>query len=378
MCMFRQACGREHRSSDRNVLNVFPLASPVHIVGGSHPQMAQPSKVLSLFPRPSGDEGLVLSHIGSLASGKEDYPVASKSGTDLLPPLVFIHRLMFLCLALSLWRVSDGSRQMSLPLNGLDRNHEMEPLSYSPEQADLRQGPAEDWPDWSDPEESENRGGQSVQIHIQASEEGNPVSSRLSVSNTNMEEEPWDDFEDTEPTSDLSPTAPLSDPVILAPPTGGTTTPVRQAPVALRPSSSKPLKLTTTFHQSTEGKTTSLWEHGWAQEERDSERSGNPSHPQPKATVPQKNSGTGGLGEEFTIKVKKKVEQDPELDLFADMVPDIRLSSPALLPLNGSSTSDAGPSAASSGNVGPLPLDPTVDTVTLTAKFAAADPTEVS
>lgn len=329
--------------------------------------MAQPSKVLSLFPRPSGDEGLVLSHMGSLASGKEGYPMASKSGTNLPPPLVLIPRLMFLCLALSLWRVSDGSRQMSLPLNGFGHDHEMEPLSYSPEQADSLQGPAEDWPDWSDPEESENRGGQSVQIHIQASEEGNPVRSRLSVSNTNMEEEPWDDFEDAEPTSDLSPTAPLSDPVILAPPTGGTTTPARQAPEALRPSSSKPLKLTTAFHQPTEGKTTSSWEDGWAQEERDSR---NPLHPQPKATVPQKNSGTGGLGEEFTIKVKKKVEQDPELDLFADMVPDIRLSSPALL--------DAGPSIASSENVGPPQLDPTVDTVTLTAKFAAANLTEVS
>lgn len=260
---------------------------------------------------------------------------------------------------------------MSLPLNGFGHNHEVEPLSYSPAQADLLQGPAEDWPDWNDPEESENRGGQSVQIHIQASEEGNPVRSRLSVSNTNMEEEPWDDFEDAEPTSDLSPTAPLSDPVILAPPTGGMTTPVRQAPEALRPSSSKPLKLTTASHQSAEGKT---WEDGWAQEERDSEKARNPLHPQPKAPVPQKNSGTGGLGEEFTIKVKKKVEQDPELDLFADMVPDIRLSSPALLPC----TSDAGPSTASSENAGPLQLDPTVDTLTLTAKFAAANLTEVS
>lgn len=272
---------------------------------------------------------------------------------------------------------------MSLPLNGFGHDHGMEPLSYSPEQADLLQGPAEDWPDWSDPEESENRGGQSVQIHIQASEEGNPVSGRLSVSNANMEEEPWDDFEDAEPTSDLSPTAPLSDPVILAPPAGGTTATVRQAPEALRPPSSKALKLTTAFHQSTEGKTTSSWEDGRAQEERDSEKPRNPLHPRPKATVPQRNSTTGGLGEEFTIKVKKKVEEDPELDLFADMVPDIRLSSPALLPLTGSSsggggTSDAGPSTASSDIVGSLQLEPAVDTVTLTAKFAAANLTEVS
>lgn len=100
--MFGQACGRGRRFSDPNVLNVFPLASPVHIVGGSHPQMAQPSKVLSLFPRPSGDESLVLSHMGNLASGKESYPTASKSGMNPLPLLSLIRTLMFLCLALSL------------------------------------------------------------------------------------------------------------------------------------------------------------------------------------------------------------------------------------------------------------------------------------
>lgn len=79
---------------------VFPLASPVHIVGGSHPQVAQPSKVLSLFPRPSGNEGLVPSHMGSLAGA--NYPTATKSGMNPFPLLILIHGLMFLCLKLSL------------------------------------------------------------------------------------------------------------------------------------------------------------------------------------------------------------------------------------------------------------------------------------
>lgn len=261
---------------------------------------------------------------------------------------------------------------MSLPLNGFRQDSDMEP-PYSPEQTDRLEGPVEDWPDWSDPEESENRDGKSVQIHIQASEREDPVGSRLPVSHPNMEEEPWDDFEDTEPTSDLSPTAPLSDPVILAPPRGGTTatTPVKHAPEALRLGSSKPLKLISTLRQSTQSKTTSSWDDGWAQEERD-----NPLNPKP--TVPQKNGGLGGLGEEFTIKVKKKVEQDPELDLFADMVPDIKLSSPALLPLDDSSVSGVGLSTASSENTKSLQVDSSIDTVTLTAKFAAANLTEVS
>lgn len=359
------------------------LASPVHIVGSSHPQMAQPSKVLNLFPRPSGTESLVLDHMGSLADSKEtprSYPLPSKSGMTPFYPHTNIFNSQFDVLvseALTVC-VSDVSRQMSLPLNGFRQDRELEPLSYSPEQADQLEGPVEDWPDWSDPEESENRDGQSVQIHIQASERHDPVDSRLQPSHPNVEEEPWDDFEDTEPTSDLSPTAPLPDPVVLTPPRGGTATPVQHASESLRLGSSKPLKLTSTLRQSTQSKTTSSWDDGWAQEERDSEKSPSPLTTKPKPTVPQKNGGIGGLGEEFTIKVKKKVEQDPELDLFADMVPDIKLSSPALLPLDESSVSDAGLCAASSENTKSLQGDSSIDTVTLTAKFAAASLTEVS
>ncbi|XP_031174094.1 protein-associating with the carboxyl-terminal domain of ezrin isoform X1 [Sander lucioperca] len=326
---------------------VTPETSPVHIVGGSHPQMAQPSKVLNLFPRPSGTEGLVLGHMGSLGGSR----VTPRSYS--LPPK------------------SEVSRQMSLPLNGFHQDSEMEPLSSSPEQPDRLKGPVEDWPDWSDPEESESRDGQSVQIHIQASEREGPDSGRLPLSHPHLEDEPWDNFEDTEPTSDLSPTAPLSDPVILSPPRGDTPTPVKHDPEALRLGASKPLKLTSTLRQSTQSKTTSC--DGWAQEERDSH---NPLNPKPKPTVPHKNGGRGGLGEEFTIKVRKKEAPDPELDLFADMVPDIKLSSPALLPLDESSVSDAGLSRASSENTKSLQVDSSIDTVTLTAKFAVANLTE--
>ncbi|CAK6955391.1 protein-associating with the carboxyl-terminal domain of ezrin [Scomber scombrus] len=327
---------------------VTPETSPVHIVGSSHPQLAQPSKVLNLFPRPSGTEGLVLGNMGSLVTSKEttrNYPLTPKS---------------------------DVSKQMSLPLNGFGQGSELEPLSYSPGQVDRLKGPVEDWPNWSDPEEGENRDGQPVQIHIKASERVDPVSSRLPLSHQNMEEEPWDDFEDTEPTSDLSPTAPLSDPVILTPPRGDATTSVKHEP--LRLGSSKPLKLSSSLRQSTQSKTTSTWDNIWAQEEMDSEKTQNPS--KPKSTASQKNVGIGGLGEEFTIRVKKKLEQDPELDLFADMVPDIKLSSPSLLPLEESRVSDAGLSSASSENTKSQQVDSSIDTVTLTAKFAATSLTE--
>lgn len=326
---------------------VTPENSPVHIVGGSHPQIAQPSKVLNLFPRPSGNEDLVLGNMDSLSSNKEtsrNYSLESKS---------------------------DISRQMSLPLNGFHQNSRVESLSYSPEQTDSLERPVEDWPDWSDPEECESRDGQPVQIHIQASEGIAPA--RLPLPHQNMEEEPWDDFEDTEPTSDLSPTAPVSDPVILTAPRGGATTPVKHVPQTLRLGASKPLKLGSTSPQSTQSKILSSWDSSWAQEETDSDKTSNLSQPKPKPTAPHRSGGTAGLGDEFTIKVKKKVELDPELDLFADMVPDIKLSSPAFLPVEESSVSAAGLSTGSSEDPQSLHVDLSVDTRTLTAKFAAAN-----
>ncbi|KAM9848316.1 protein-associating with the carboxyl-terminal domain of ezrin [Aulostomus maculatus] len=318
-----------------------PETSPVHIVGGAHPQMAQPSKVLNLFPRPSGTEGLVLGNMSSLVGSREitrNYP--SKS---------------------------DVSKEISLPLNGFHQPSVMEELSYSPEQADRLKGPVEDWPDWSDPEDGQGRDGKPVQIHIQTSQTADPVSSRVPFSQQNMEEEPWDDFEDTEPNSDLSPTAPLSHPVKLSPPRGGAITPIKHASDSLRLGSSKPLKLNSSLRQSTQTKTSSSWDNVWAQEENQTNNKLKPT---------QKNGGMGGLGAEFTITVKKKREQDPELDLFADMVPDIKLSSPAFLSVDESRESEAGLRTASKDNAASLQFDSTIDTVTLTAKFAAPSLTE--
>ncbi|XP_056269910.1 protein-associating with the carboxyl-terminal domain of ezrin-like [Pseudoliparis swirei] len=321
-------------------------ASPVHIVGGCHPHVAQPSKVLNLCPRPPETKGLVLGHMGSLAGSRET------PQSDPQPIK------------------SDVSRQMSLPLNGFRQDSEMEPLSYSPEQTGGREGPVEDWPD---SEENEKRDGQAVQIHIQASERENPGGGRLPLSHANMDEEPWDDFEGTEPTSDLSPTAPLSDPVILAPPRGGANRPANYAPEVLKLGSSKPLKLTSALRQSAQSTTASSLGDGWAQDDGDAEQWHNPLNPKTKPTVSRRISGRGGLGEEFTIKVKRKEAPDPDLDLFADMVPDIKLSSPALLPLDQSGASDAGLSE----NCNSLQADSTIDAATLTARFAVDNLTEV-
>uniref|UniRef100_A0A8C8G3Z7 Protein kinase domain-containing protein n=1 Tax=Oncorhynchus tshawytscha TaxID=74940 RepID=A0A8C8G3Z7_ONCTS len=246
----------------------------------------------------------------------------------------------------------ESKKQISLPLNGFSKNEEEE-SSYSPDQPERPEGrsQAEDWPDWSDPEEGEQE--QPVQTHIQASDR-----------TRDQEEEPWDN-KDKEPTFDLSPTAPIPDPVVLTappPPLNLTAEPLRGG--------SKPLKLSYNL-KSLERKTTvtSSWDNGWGQEEEPQPN----DEPRPKLHTARKDGGTRVLGEEFTIEVKRKQERDPELDFFADMEPDIKLSSAValLLPVKSNVSDTELLTAAPSEHT-----VPSVDTLTLTAKFAAADQTE--
>lgn len=311
---------------------------------------------------------------------KHSHPIASEPGMNSLPLPIPDRVIVSASHPIYFFGPNADVRRMSLPLNGFCPGDEPQPPSYSPEAAD---SPVEEWPDWSGPDGDENRDRQSVQIHIQTSDRAEPPSSGLAqLSNANVEEEPWDDFEDTEPTSDLSPTAHITDRVLLTTPRGGAAaTPVTQGPGSLRSTQSKPLKLTSSSPpppQPTDNKSAAPLADGWAQEEKAAEKSSKPTDSKPKTAMPQWNGGTEGLGEEFTIKVKKKVEQDPELDLFADMVPDIKLSSPALLPANEGGASEQRVSAASSEVAKQLQVDTAVDAATLTAKFAAADLPEVS
>ncbi|XP_061744486.1 protein-associating with the carboxyl-terminal domain of ezrin [Nerophis ophidion] len=296
-----------------------PETSPIHIVGDSHPQMAQPSKVLNLFPRAPGTGNLIKSNTGSFL-GKINYQLEPKLGIN---------------------------KDMSLPLNGFRKGSDMD--SYSTEEpAHTLKGPAADWPDWSDADEGEDRKSEPVQILIEASGRPAPV---IRTNQSPEEDEPWDDFEDTEATSESSPAAPLSDPVVFPTP------PVKHATEPLRLGLYKHLKLSSTTRPSNQSKTESSLDTVWTQEESSADL-----HP----AGPQKHRNVGGLGEEFTIKVKKKPQVDPELDLFADMVPDIKLSSSAVLTLR--DRGDAGRTAENSA------FDTT--TTTLSAKFAAASVTE--
>lgn len=311
--------------------------------------------------------GLVLGNIDSLQARETPriYPLPPKSGKEVilgtLPLPIHSHSVVEAYTS-HLALIPGSSREISLPLNGFSKNEEES--SYSPDQPERPEGrsQAEDWPDWSDPEEGEPE--QLVQTHIQASDR-----------TWDQEEEPWDNVEDTEPTFNLSPTEPITDPVVLtSPPKGGATAPPPPLSLTAEPlrEGSKPLKLSYNL-KAFERKTTvtSSWDNGWGQEEEPQPN----DEPRPKLHTARKDGGTRVLGEEFTIEVKRKQERDPELDFFADMEPDIKLSSAAalLLPMK-SSVSDTGLFTAAPSEH----TEPSVDTLTLTAKFAAADQTEVS
>ncbi|KAJ7986665.1 hypothetical protein DPEC_G00342240 [Dallia pectoralis] len=288
---------------------VTPETSPVHIVGEFHPQIAQPSKAQSLFLKPVAVAGgLVLGNIDSLQGARQSSKIYP------LPPKAV------------------NNRDMSLPLNGVSKNKRGE--SFYNQDHLVARGQAEDWPDWSDPEE----GGKEQPVQIQAAD---------SIQDG---EEPWDDFEDTEATSDPSPT------VVTSPPSGSTS-----APLPLI-AGSKPLNLS--LKVTSDRNTTNSWDNGWSQEEE---------KPLEPVSRPKLHTNARVLGEEFAIQVKKKPERDPELDFFADMEPDIKLSSAGslVLPVDNGDY-DTGLRADASTKQSDLP----VDTVVLKARFAAADQAE--
>uniref|UniRef100_A0A8C1QJQ1 SCY1-like, kinase-like 3 n=1 Tax=Cyprinus carpio TaxID=7962 RepID=A0A8C1QJQ1_CYPCA len=217
------------------------------------------------------------------------------------------------------------SREMSFPLNG----YKMGTQAVDNTKTNGAVRSDEDWPNWSDTEEAEKDKTQSVQISIRSADV--PGQSN-SADNDDESEEPWDDFEDSEVTSDHSPSTPLPVSVPKTSTESKVLSPSESSTRSLR--YSKALKLN--------------------------------SKPKPKSTI--KSSEAGCLGEEFTIAVKKKPQPDPELDFFADMVPDIKLSSLSLLPPMESSVREP--------IMGHTTSDPSIDTLSLTTKFAAADFTE--
>lgn len=193
---------------------------------------------------------------------------------------------------------------------------------------------SEEWPDWSEPEEPENK---TVNIQVWPPEPHNaarPPAADLNVVET------WDD-------SEMTPGAGITASTLV---TSGDS----KATPTSRPLTDDPRPLTSSLPQKT---------------------SPAPSMDDPDETQPPKVSSRErrlktptefGLGEEFTIQVKKKPVPDPELDWFADMIPEIKPSA-AILVLPELRTEAVVPNQ---DGVSPVMMP-------FSSKFAAAEITEV-
>lgn len=269
---------------------------------------------------------------------------------------------MFECANLLKQVVSSAfSSEMTFPLNG----YKMGTQAVDSMKSNGAVRSDEDWPNWSDTEEAEKDKSQSVQISIQSADIPAQSNSAMPADNEDESEEPWDDFDDSEVISEQSPSTslPVSIPKTSTKSSASSLSEPRGGP----PRQSKALKLNPSVKRAPDNNHILSWDTGWDQATDKPSKTSLASEPKPKSTI--KNPKAGSLGEEFTIAVKKKPEKDPELDFFADMVPDIKLSSSSLLlPVE---------SSASELITGYTTSDPSIDRLSLTAKFAAADLTEV-
>ncbi|XP_027571421.1 protein-associating with the carboxyl-terminal domain of ezrin [Pipra filicauda] len=288
--------------------DLSPEDSPSHVVSNQRNQTSRPLKSnSSLFPI-SGNVPV------KKLSGRQDNPLALKTGEQGTQP----------------------------SLNGIPGS--MTTLN-SRSSLTTSEKPAEEWPDWSEPEETDTE--KTVNIQIQPRELQGSVGPYFA--DHDVDEKPWDDFEPRSPSPKL--------------PSGNCLT-VTQADAVGRP---RPLPGT---HQlSKEFKslrlsppTKSCPGNSWSNDKWDhQDQLEQTVLPKPTSQERLKPSSENGLGEEFTIKVKRKPVQDPELDWFADMIPDIKPSSALLiLPEARTEAVDPTPSGASQN-------------VLFSSKFAAAD-----
>ncbi|NWS18312.1 PACE1 protein, partial [Pachyramphus minor] len=295
--------------------DLSPEDSPSHVVSNQRNQTSRPLKSSSsLFPI-SGNVPV------KKLSGQQDNPLALKTGQQGTQP----------------------------SLNGIPGS--MNTLN-SRSSLTTSEKPAEEWPDWSEPEETDTE--KTVNIQIQPRELQGSVEPYFG--DHDVDEKPWDDFEPRSPSPKL--------------PSGNCLT-VTQADAVGRP---RPLPGT---HQlSKEFKslrlsppTKSCPGNSWSNDKWDhKDQLEQTVLPKPTFQERLKSSSENGLGEEFTIKVKRKPVQDPELDWFADMIPDIKPSA-AVLILPEASTEAADPTPLG----GISSTDGASQNVLFSSKFAAAD-----
>ncbi|XP_047560305.1 protein-associating with the carboxyl-terminal domain of ezrin isoform X4 [Lutra lutra] len=256
-------------------LDLSPEDSPPHIICSQQSQMApvleNPSS--GIFPKclSSGSMPISKEHIQRAC-----YNTRLQTG-DLFP------------------------QPIKFPMNGLS---DVKNTSGDRENFPSSSKKSEEWPDWSEPEEPENK---AVSIRVCPTYDA----STSPLANVQAEAV-WDDLEPGSLDAERSAGG------------GGPAVP----PGASREQEALPTLLSLTEESEP-------WKPSLPQKTSLAQSGDDPDQTKPPKVSSQERRLTAsselGLGEEFTIQVKKKPVPDPELDWFADMIPEIKPSAALLI-----------------------------------------------
>ncbi|XP_062458390.1 protein-associating with the carboxyl-terminal domain of ezrin [Pezoporus occidentalis] len=286
------------------------LLGPEVVVGGERTKIFKSSvpsfmKTADLSPEDSP------SHVVSNQRNQTSRPLKNNSGVFPISGNVPVKKLSVQQdnpLALK-----TGEQDIQSPLNGIPGS--INTLQSSRSSLTTSEKPAEEWPDWSEPEEADTE--KTVNIQIQPREPQGSVGPYFAEHD--VDEKPWDDFEPSSPSPELS----LGNCLAV---TQGDAVEMQRS-LHHAPQLSKEFK---SLRLSPPPK--SCPRNSWSKDKWDQqEQLGETVLPKMTFRERLKSSSEPGLGEEFTIKVKRKPMHDPELDWFADMIPDIKPSSAALI-----------------------------------------------